>query len=405
MDDKLFSFWHLQPDTYPLARVKGIYRFETGVKVTEFRDLRANPRCLLESQLLSFRVKWARLVTSGVLGATRKTGVSPTPPPSLTPSQGRTTSVLSSFGLPFDPYDPAPLPTRVLATGAAANFPSVANLVGDVFNAPVFVPTTQIDSAQVVPHRNAPARGFPSRAALGSAYTARWVWGRDVGVGALSGFEDEARRLLGKRWVASGGAPIRTHVGAPGVPLAATGGPGSGANSGASTPFPLATRSALGNTVFVEEEEDAEIERERRGLGLAGYGVLSPGVIGGGAFGSVYADPRGRTQTGSTAESMSSGPAPSSAFTTPDLGGFGGPLSGNGGLAPPGAAANGGSGGAGTPTTPTPLTPVVALATNDAEAQLGLAKVAESDFDSFMAYASIVPEYARLETMVVKGIV
>ena len=375
------------------------------MKVTEFRDLRANPRCLLESQLLSFRVKWARLVTSGVLGATRKTGVSPTPPPSLTPSQGRTTSVLSSFGLPFDPYDPAPLPTRVLATGAAANFPSVANLVGDVFNAPVFVPTTQIDSAQVVPHRNAPARGFPSRAALGSAYTARWVWGRDVGVGALSGFEDEARRLLGKRWVASGGAPIRTHVGAPGVPLAATGGPGSGANSGASTPFPLATRSALGSTVFVEEEEDAEIERERRGLGLAGYGVLSPGVIGGGAFGGVYADPRGRTQTGSTAESMSSGPAPSSAFTTPDLGGFGGPLSGNGGLAPPGAAANGGSGGAGTPTTPTPLTPVVALATNDAEAQLGLAKVAESDFDSFMAYASIVPEYARLETMVVKGIV
>lgn len=40
LDDKLFAFWLLQGE----GHVKGIFRFETGVKVGEFRDLRANPR-------------------------------------------------------------------------------------------------------------------------------------------------------------------------------------------------------------------------------------------------------------------------------------------------------------------------------------------------------------------------
>lgn len=44
LDDKLFSFWVLQGESFPFALVKGVFRFETGVKVTEFRDLRANPR-------------------------------------------------------------------------------------------------------------------------------------------------------------------------------------------------------------------------------------------------------------------------------------------------------------------------------------------------------------------------
>ena len=44
LDDKLFSFWILQDSGYPFTHVKGIYRFETGIKATEFKDLRANPR-------------------------------------------------------------------------------------------------------------------------------------------------------------------------------------------------------------------------------------------------------------------------------------------------------------------------------------------------------------------------
>ncbi|OBZ66083.1 hypothetical protein A0H81_13951 [Grifola frondosa] len=91
------------------------------------------------------------------------------------------------MGLPFDPYDYAPLPSRILATGAAANFPSIANLEGGVFNAPMLVPTTQIDAEQIVPHGNAPATGFPVRAALGGAYVARWVWGKKKGTPTRTG--------------------------------------------------------------------------------------------------------------------------------------------------------------------------------------------------------------------------
>jgi xylulokinase len=47
----------------------------------------------------------------------------------------------------------------------------------------------------------------------------------------------------------------------------------------------------------------------------------------------------------------------------------------------------------------------VAMPTADAEAQIGLAKVAEPDVDAFMTYAAIVPEYCRLEGMLVKSLV
>ena len=256
------------------------------------------------------------------------------------------------------------------------------------------MPNTQIDSAQVVPHRNAPAKGFVARAALGSSYVARWVWGKEWGAGGLSVFEDEMKRLLGKRWVAMGGMPLRTNVNAPGIVMAGLSvGGGSGANSGTSTPY--GSRSGLGATVFVEEEEDEELERERQRQ-------LNPGVIGGGLynptpFGEVGFG-RMRTQTSSTMDSLSSttsGPIPSTAYTTPDLN------IGSVGSAT-GTSANGN---VMTPTTPTPLTPVVALPTSDAEAQIGLSKIAEPDLDAFMAYAAIVPEYCRLEGMVIKGIV
>ncbi|EGN92420.1 hypothetical protein SERLA73DRAFT_99342 [Serpula lacrymans var. lacrymans S7.3] len=398
LDDKLFSFWLLQGDSYPLSHVKGIFRFETGIKVNEFRDLRANPRCLLESQVLSFRVRWSRMIATGVLGSNsgrNRGNVAQTPIPSPPPlgqqsqqqqSNSRFPSIAQSLGLPFDPYDYSPLPARMLVTGAAANFPSVANLVGDVFNAPVFMPNTQVDSAQVVPHRNAPAPGFPGRASLGGAYVARWVWGKERGSATgtgrgLGGFEEEIRRLLGKRWVASGGMQLRTNIN--GI---AGGNASSGANSGTSTPYGHSgPRSALGSTVFVEEEEDEMEEMERLGAGL-GAG-LNASVFAGG-----FADRdlgRMRTATGSTMDtniSVGSGGAPSTAFTTPDMNAL------------PGASTPVQSG-------TTTLTPVTAMPTGDAEAQIGLAKVAEPDVDAFMTYAAIVPEYCRLEGMLFKSLV
>ncbi|KAG6824073.1 hypothetical protein H0H93_002601, partial [Arthromyces matolae] len=106
LDDKLFSFFYLQSDVYPLSHLQNIaVRFETGVRVPEFRDLRANPRCLVESQVLAFRVKWARMHATGVLGTPRKTTASSSPAP-----QSISLST-ASLGLSFDPYDPTPLPS------------------------------------------------------------------------------------------------------------------------------------------------------------------------------------------------------------------------------------------------------------------------------------------------------
>ena len=385
----MFSFWLLQGDSYPFSHVKGIYRFETGVKVNEFRDLRANPRCLLESQILSFRVRWSRTIPTGVFGtaAGRARTANSTPSPISGGQPKRATGVNNSnnMGLPFDPYDYATLPGRILATGAAANFPSIANLAGDVFNAPVLMPTTQIDAAQVIPHRNAPAVGYPARAALGGAYVARWVWGKEKGTPAgtgRGGFEEEVRRLLSKRWAATGGAPLRTNINAPGTGSKAP----SAANSGTSTPYGHGSRSALGSTVLVEEEEE-EVEEMERTTAPSGYGL-----------GFSETDmARLRTVTSSTAGTAMSGStlgeAPSTAFTTPDLGSLTSPNPGQSGDA------------SATSSAPSALQPVTAMPTSDAELQLGLAKVAEPDVDAFMSYAALVPEYCRLEGLLIKAIV
>ncbi len=373
LDDKLFSFWLLQGDSHPLSHVKGIFRFETGVKVNEFRDLRANPRCLVESQVLSFRVRWARMTATGALGAAvgRARGSSSlvTSSAAASPGPGQRTGTPtppSGLGLSFDPYDSSSLPARILTTGAAINFPAVASLLSELFNAPVFVPTTQLDSAQITPHRNAPAKGYPGRAALGGAYVARWVWSKERGTGRGS-FEEEVRRLLSKRWVTSGGTPVRTHVGGE-----------TPAGSGANTPYGN-RRTGFGAAVLEEEEEDTlEEEMER---------------LGGDAFGEGELAARLRTVTGSSTttttgtSTSSSGALPSTTFTTPEIG-----------------TSNTSSGGEGAAAVTT-LMPVTALPTGEAETQVGLAKVAEPDVDAFMAYAAIVPEYCRLEGMLVKALV
>ncbi|KAL4066548.1 hypothetical protein J3A83DRAFT_4427399 [Scleroderma citrinum] len=461
LDDKLFSFWVLQADNFPLSHVKGIYRFETGIKVNEFRDLRANPRCLLESQVLSFRVRWSRMISTGVLGSSvnRARGVNvqsssssstsltsfssltalsfpPSSHPSNLPNVPNPNTRAITLGLSFDPYDYAPLPHRVLVTGAAANFPSVANLVGDIFNAPVFMPSTQIDSAQVVPHRNAPAVGFASRGALGGAYYARWIWGKErhhphSGAGAgmggsssggsgaggtggsgrgLGGFEEEIRRLHGKRWVASGSTLLRTNVGGvPGVGMGMGGAGGSGGNSGTSTPY--AGRSGLGSTVFVEEDEDEmaemeEMERSGGGGGIGGSGgtggelLMAPASV----FVGGFADRdlgRMRTLTGASSDLSSSGSSLPSSVYDVGVGAGAGGSSPSGGVGPGTGASGSGNGS----TSTTTLTPVTALPTSDSEAQIGLAKVAEADVDAFMTYAAIVPEYCRLEGMLCKSLV
>lgn len=49
MDNKLFTIF------VPSGPEKGLRRFENGTRVSEFFDLRANPRCIIESQALDIR--------------------------------------------------------------------------------------------------------------------------------------------------------------------------------------------------------------------------------------------------------------------------------------------------------------------------------------------------------------
>ena len=342
--------------------------------MNEFRDLRANPRCLLESQILSFRARFARMVS--------QTGLSY--PARPTPRPSRATPLAFSLGLSFDPYDSTHLPRRVFAVGAASHFPSVVNLLGDVFDAPVFVPSTVLDAAQIAPAQGSPPQGIPSRAALGSAYLARWAWRRVARPDERhSTFEDEVRWLLGKRWAAQQTQSTGSVGSTPTTP-----------RFGPSATKHLASasaRSGLAATAFVEEDEE-DVAR-----------FQSTGEV---PMSSVFkyppeADnaPRVRTLTGtstssattngtSNSNSMGTPGAPSTAFTTPDL------------MAPsPNALSPNGS------SSSAALTPIAALQTDDADAQFGLVKVAEPDSDAFMAYAAMVPEYCRLETLIIKGLV
>lgn len=405
LDDKLFSFWFLQGEGFPFAHVKGIFRFETGIKVNEFRDLRANPRCLLESQVLSFRVRWSRISSTGVFGLSvgrgnsvpnsTSTSSSPTPIPPPVAS-----SLALSLGLTFDPYDYSTLPSRIIATGAAANFPSVVNIIGDILNAPILVPTTQIDGAQIAPHRNAPAKGYPSRGSMGGAYVARWVWGRERGGIRVGGvFEDDIKKVLGKRWMMNGGLALKTNVNAPSSTSASaastpgpTGVPGSASasrgGSGTNTPFSHHPRSGLGSTVFVEEDEEEDNVslipgRMRTVTGStsnSSASLIGPPTPGGSLLSSSSLAVTGiNGQNSTTVLDLNQSPDPSGGSASAD-----------------GTAS----------TTSAPLTPVTAMTTtSDSDLQIGLAKVTEPDVDSFMGYAAIVPEYCRLEGMLVKGIV
>ncbi|EIM20969.1 hypothetical protein WALSEDRAFT_60660 [Wallemia mellicola CBS 633.66] len=56
LDNKLFSFYYPErQQTLNGKYISGYYRYELGYNTDEFRDLRANPRCLIESQFLTIR--------------------------------------------------------------------------------------------------------------------------------------------------------------------------------------------------------------------------------------------------------------------------------------------------------------------------------------------------------------
>jgi xylulokinase len=304
-----------------------------------------------------------------------------------------------SLGISFDPYDSSRLPKRIIAVGTAANFPSVVGLLADVFDAPIFVPASPSPSPFTSPDgrltpgggnnapspspgglgstSNIPLLPTPSRpsACIGGAYLARWAWRRSVRPDEkYATFEDEIRHLLKKKW--SGLAlPVSTSG-----PLDAFSPVGRSVSSSY-------LRSALASTTFKEEDEDEVNAASSAGDGGAGFDALG---FTNGLNNNGISNGAARTTTSSSAGNQTSSPIVPTISTSGTNGAAGGNT--NNSTPPPLSAA------------PTTIT-LSALPTEETEIQLGLVKVAESDTDSFMTYAAIVPEYCRLEGMLVKALV
>lgn len=196
---------------------------------------------------------------------------------------------------------------------------------------------------------------------------------------------------MSKRWTAAGGTPAKTNINPPVAGSKA----GSAAGSGTSTPY--GPRPGLVSTVLVEVDEEEMDVDEMEKVGVSGgYGL---GLAGSGFAEDRLGDARIRSFTESTVSTQMSGSAlgetPSTAFTTPDM--TNSPFGTTSGTETNGSAA--------APSTPAALQPVTAMPTSEAETQMGLAKVAEPDVDAFMSYAAIVPEFCRLESMLVKALV
>lgn len=312
-----------------------------------------NHRCLLESQILSFRVRLAHLNSSGSFL------------PSRSLKTPRSSQVVDTIGLKFDPYDTANLPRRILATGSACTFPSVVGLLGDVFNAPVLIPNSLVEQSTAEVSK----LPFTARPALGAAYVARWGWRKASRPDEKHpSFEDEVRWLMTKKSTVAGNGPATSggnrsrSVSAPGTA------------PGPSSKY-LHAKSGLAASSFAEEEEEEE------------------------SYESSFGQYSGAVTPPRNPKILPSTPGISSAGTTPSLGS----ISGSSANVTP--SLEWGSEGAGTPGGHAPLAPIQPLPTDDADVQLGLVKVAEADHDTFLTYAAIVPEFCRLQRMIVKGLV
>lgn len=481
-------------------------------------------RSLIESQVLSFRVRYARMMASGVLPRSRSGSPSRTPnapsssnsASSLPMRNAGTSKIVPSLGLSFDPYDYSVLPKRLIILGSAANFPSVVNLLADVFNAPVYAPLSDASVAVAGPRAKTavgpntgpagsttpggsltpthtaggllapgsttsgtpalssstsstmapstsdgtPSTGIalsaaaqtaaqaahlppgvvpaPSRAsaALGSAYLACWAYRRKTRPDErFESFEEEVRTLL--RAGAQGARAERKLSGVGAGAGAATSGYG-GSHSGTTTPHarsglgmpsPLLGRS--GENEEGESEDAESTDEEDDHVLLPQQRPVPPSSSDDGRAKSVTPSTSATLGTfpssGSTLVASSSAggglssayPSNASLFTSYSGGAYGS------GSSPPSVSPTPSAGlvtASSTTSTPAltssqaaPFTLPVSSSTatltlaplpsDEADIDAGLVKVADCDLDSFMMYAALVPEYCRLEGLLVRQLV
>lgn len=153
LDDKLYTFFWPHGE---LGRWQGISRFEGGQRIKEFKDLRVNPRSLLESQFLQIRLQLARI------NQERK---------QLSRSKETLASAYSLLGL--DPYDHSVLPSRIIVMGQASKNRVMVELLSSITGAPVY------QSISLSPSTYSTIFSGNQRAitptALGSCYKAAWM--------------------------------------------------------------------------------------------------------------------------------------------------------------------------------------------------------------------------------------
>ncbi|KAH9810540.1 hypothetical protein DFH28DRAFT_902576 [Melampsora americana] len=159
LDDKIYSFFWPQGE---LGAWQGISRFESGQRTEEFRDRRANPRSLLESQFMNMRVQLARIYQAA----------SQLKNPNRKPSMMYNT-------LGFNPYDHKILPRRLIVMGKAADSRVMIDMLSSILGAPVYQPTSLVPSSYS-PSFNG-TDGAISPSGLGAAYKAAWTHARQLG--------------------------------------------------------------------------------------------------------------------------------------------------------------------------------------------------------------------------------
>lgn len=169
LDNKMFLLYLPQGD------YKGIRRYEHGVRVSEFSDLRANSRTCIEGQALHLRAAASTIATLDMEATPAQTLVDGAAEASDEPKRYRG----AGGHLAFDPYDLRPLPTRWYVWGKPAGNACIAELLGAILGAPIVIGGEDLDAAAKEDSLNGQEARPPgelghriTRAAYGAAFVA-----------------------------------------------------------------------------------------------------------------------------------------------------------------------------------------------------------------------------------------
>lgn len=130
---QFFSIWRPDISSMPLQRYEG------GIIVSEFSDLRANPRCLIEGQAMATRAIFGRIATKD--RAERESNGNEVLKRATPLSTDFATGKLGTGqALGFDPYDLTLTPERILAWGEVASTEAIAQCWANVLGGRWVVP-------------------------------------------------------------------------------------------------------------------------------------------------------------------------------------------------------------------------------------------------------------------------